>query len=889
MPGTAELEQPWMVIDCEVHRRYCSRCRRTWPDSYQNCPECRLWLGEAHQIQHRSRWVPKAVATKGDLAAAVWAELPVSFRGPIVQDASLVSVCTETTGQVLGPASSLHAWLQQLPSVLEADADLLMDAASGITSMAALFIGQDDQVHAERAASAALAARDLADHLRLADGSSGVEVFIGVNTGPLAFERARGERLRPEGGALQLAEALGRSLGPGRIVASPSAYRLLRRSFQAYGTAPLFMDGGLLPPTIYVLGARKPTVSWHDLLSSHRAPLVGRGEELRALQEAWRAAALGDGQVVHLVASPGSGKSKLVDVFAEWLEEHVARRPALFRAWGACYGGYCYQLLADILEQGKDSADEMLRAISGGVGLRHNTTDQVAGAVSGLVRAAGVPTVLLLDDLHWADSSSLAVLTKVLPAWRAAGALVVLSYRPSLADRWAVAADRAGHVLPLKPLSTSSGRRLLGEHGGEALPSPVQGEILEAAAGNPLYIEEAVALAKEVGSDRVAGRIPTDLFGLLLARIDSWSNAQLKVLETEASASFVLQADLNKRVGEVERRIVDWLDRIESGGYFERVEVGILLRRLRGLDLRLRLLRWRIGTSVNVNDRLREAVARLYDAPAGDWSRAIRGYDKESGDHAEALYQAGSAADAAVNRGDHASAIQLYELAINLCDGERCLPGWSRGHLLSRLARSLELSGEIEPALRAYLEAAGAAEEGSRLAITALSRAAVLAARIGSAKVSEVLSSARTAFEAQVKARQGDGPTDVVAEANLALATAYVADASEAERRGAAERALETAERAHCQELAMEAAALLLSREQKDGIPFKQRLARLLGHWQQGAVGPESVPMYLALADTPAPAAAGRPARRILARRYRIRALDLARLLDLSGWQRKLG
>jgi predicted ATPase len=150
------------------------------------------------------------------------------------------------------------------------------------------------------------------------------------------------------------------------------------------------------------------------------------------------------------------------------------------------------------------------------------------------------PLVLVLDDIHWADPSSVELLTKLLPLALEVPLLFCLVTRPDQdAPGWKLvvaARDVMGAgltELTLNPLSEGDSRQLVANLlEVEALPDQVRASVLEKAEGNPFFVEEVIRMLIDRGTiiragDRWvmdkevhAGDIPDTLQGLLLARID---------------------------------------------------------------------------------------------------------------------------------------------------------------------------------------------------------------------------------------------------------------------------------------------------------------------------------------------------------------------------------
>jgi adenylate cyclase len=172
---------------------------------------------------------------------------------------------------------------------------------------------------------------------------------------------------------------------------------------------------------------------------------------------------------------------------------------------------------------------------------------EVGPVVASLVRAlaANGPVVLLLDDVHWIDPASEAVLGAIAAATPGARLLVVTNFRPDYAGRWM----DAPHVarLPLAPLAPDASQALLADLLGPDVSLAALVDVLgERTGGNPFFIEEVVqalasagSLAGHPGAYRLAApldtlAIPETVHALLAARIDRLGSDAKHVLQVAA-------------------------------------------------------------------------------------------------------------------------------------------------------------------------------------------------------------------------------------------------------------------------------------------------------------------------------------------------------------------
>ncbi len=313
------------------------------------------------------------------------------------------------------------------------------------------------------------------------------------------------------------------------------------------------------------------------------APLVGRGAELTVVREALRDATLGRGGVVLVVGEPGLGKTRLVyecrKLFMAWVGAVSGRLPLWLEGRAASYAssrpyGLYQQLLTawvgvapeDGEERARAALATAMRAIFAGkagddqVGLLAQVMglgpgeagpalarlgpEQLQrasfGALRGLISrlVSFGPTVLVLEDLHWADPTSLR-LTEELSAVAAEGPLLLLLTRRPEPDpgvsvvEAALQADPSFkvHRLELSPLAGEAERDLALALLGEATPSEVVELVSRGAEGNPLFLEERLssllethALVRDDHGWHVGrgggGQIPEALERLMRSRVD---------------------------------------------------------------------------------------------------------------------------------------------------------------------------------------------------------------------------------------------------------------------------------------------------------------------------------------------------------------------------------
>jgi tetratricopeptide (TPR) repeat protein len=159
-----------------------------------------------------------------------------------------------------------------------------------------------------------------------------------------------------------------------------------------------------------------------------------------------------------------------------------------------------------------------------------SSTEEIAWAVRKLLEAAAAehPLVCVLDDVNWGEDTFLDLVEQVAALARGAPLLLVCMARPDLLDR------RPGWdgVVRLDPLSDDESDLLIAELGGDGLDEPLRVRIREGAEGNPLFVEEMLAMLREAGEGEVA--VPATIQALLASRLDQLPPAEREVLERGA-------------------------------------------------------------------------------------------------------------------------------------------------------------------------------------------------------------------------------------------------------------------------------------------------------------------------------------------------------------------
>ena len=402
--------------------------------------------------------------------------------------------------------------------------------------------------HAARAALAALAIRQTIEQARETAPKSGwsqIRVRMGLNSGQVVVG-AIGDDLRMDytasGDTTHLAARLQASAAPGEILCGEATVVAARGALVVEVLDHAQVKGVVAPIARHRLIGADPRTARP---AQRRGAFVGRAAELAELRAGLDKAALARGGVVEIEGEPGVGKSRLLLEFLADLPADVTvasgqcitygrQRPNipvvelardLFGLSSASGDDAVNVALRRELGEGVEQEDDYLGAFIGEsqalARLRAMDPATVRGRtlqalVAQVLRAASRgPLILVVEDLHWADPSSLDFLTAIAEAIQYARCLLIVTFRPGSEPPWSAAARRA-HIA-LRPLAAADGRTLLLElwdTAGLALPQQ-QERILARAEGNPFFLEQLIRAVAE-GDDH----LPGDVIDVLGARID---------------------------------------------------------------------------------------------------------------------------------------------------------------------------------------------------------------------------------------------------------------------------------------------------------------------------------------------------------------------------------
>jgi class 3 adenylate cyclase/tetratricopeptide (TPR) repeat protein len=370
---------------------------------------------------------------------------------------------------------------------------------------------EDDALRAVRAAS----------EMRAAIAAHGLEARIGINTGEVVVG-GEGETL-VTGDAVNVAARLEQAAEAGEILIGSETRLLIRDAVSIEPVEPLSLKGKSAPVEAFRL---VELVGDEGVARHLETPLVGRERERQRL---WRdyedAVADSTCRLFTLLGPAGIGKSRLV---ADFLER-VGDSADVLRGRCLSYGeGITYWPLVEILIAIRVEPESVIGTSPAETQLAFRRLLEA--------RAATRPQVVVVDDLQWAEPVFVDLVEHIADMSRDAPIFLLCIARTELLDvrpEWGGGKLNAASLL-LEPLGAEECDVLMEQlAGGADLDDELRGRIARASAGNPLYVEEMLAMVREHGGDGEIA-VPPTIHALLQARIDSLEGDVRAVMERGA-------------------------------------------------------------------------------------------------------------------------------------------------------------------------------------------------------------------------------------------------------------------------------------------------------------------------------------------------------------------
>ncbi len=569
---------------------------------------------------------------------------------------------------------------------------------------------------------------------QIAATSGPLPVSIGVNWGPV-FAGAVGPHYRRTytvmGDTVNLAARLMAKAPSGEIYASAAMIEGSRTTFDYTTPEPFFVKGKKLAVQAFSIG--EPAGS-KSALGGQGFPLIGRQVEMDEMLAAWELARDRQGRVVEIWAEAGIGKSRLLEEFLI-----TAHPPALVRAECRLYQSTTPYFpfrallrtawglddpdpaateasLRNLVDTIAPSLRPWLALIGIPLGLSIAESHEVAqledqfrpartlAAVGALLEATVVePTMFVIEDTHWMDDASAALLAGLLSGHARLPWLFVLTRRPGT-QGFITPSDDSTARIELQPLGIEQAREFITSATADSPLLPQQVELLaNRAAGSPLFLIELLAAFRKGGD---VDALPHSVEGMIGARIDKLPAPDRNLLRrlsvlgagfSGAHIGAILRQ--HEHAAHWQRRAITRLNEFLSRGEGEWIQFRHALIRdvaYEGLPFKTRLeLHARVGDAIaraaGDHPETQAELLSLHYSQARQWPQAWR-FSRVAGDGARQVYA-------------NLQAAEFYRRALTAARHVTDVTSAQKATVAEALGDVLEQAGLFELSLQAYKQA----------------------------------------------------------------------------------------------------------------------------------------------------------------------------------------
>jgi class 3 adenylate cyclase/predicted ATPase len=471
------------------------------------------------------------------------------------------------------------------------------------------------QAHEDDAERAVRAGLELISALAGLKTRVSLQTRIGIATGLVVVGDLIGSGEAQERGIVgetpNLAARLQAIAEPNAVVIAEDTRRLLGNLFELEDVGPRNLKGIAGPTRAWtVLRPSSAESRFEALHATGLTALVGREEEIELLLRRWSKAKTGDGQVVLVSGEAGIGKSRLTAALLEHLagEPHTRLRyfcspqhtdsafhpivNQIERAAGLAHDDPTTAkldkldallaqtstskqdaaLLAELLSLPNDGRYPALDLVP--QQRRQKTLDALSLQLEVLTRSS--PVLLIFEDAHWADPTSLEVFSRAVNRIPTLRVLLIVTFRPEFGPPWVGGPHVTALTLNRLP-QREVGAMIDTVIGNKSLPASVRQDIIERTDGIPLFVEEMTKAVLEAEGEGEARRttstvpsanlaVPASLHASLMARLDRLGPAKVVAQVGAAIGREFSHALLASVMGHPEPELRSALDRLMAAG-----------------------------------------------------------------------------------------------------------------------------------------------------------------------------------------------------------------------------------------------------------------------------------------------------------------------------------